>query len=286
MLEWPFSLAGSWLSTDLTGAIAQWVREAVAGIEWLNWAAPHLAAAPDWALAIPAPLLGFTVLAWSIGRTMISTEEVVDSSRTGASMLTGGAIKSTPKAANIAYEDSVARAEALVHLDPYSVPQQRHLSLACEELGDHLRDAGDWAGAMASYGRCLEIRERLAQDNPSSAEAWSDLSITLGRIGNLLSASGDSAGAKARFEQGLAILERMERDNVASVSALRGLSIAHGRIGAVAEASGDLDGAEAAYASSLAIAERLAADNPSSPVLAEDADIARRLLFDLRAKRG
>jgi hypothetical protein len=61
---------------DLIAQIADWVRHTIAAQAWLAPAHPHLDAAPDLALVIPAPIVGFVALLWFVGRGRKSAREV------------------------------------------------------------------------------------------------------------------------------------------------------------------------------------------------------------------
>ncbi|MBY0564193.1 MAG: hypothetical protein K2P58_08400, partial [Hyphomonadaceae bacterium] len=91
--------------------IAQWVRETAAAQDWLSWAGPYLAQAPDWALVIPAPVLAVLLAAWTIGNAKRTTEEAVERTQEGLSIMTAGAIKPPAKPANV---DHVKALEAQV----------------------------------------------------------------------------------------------------------------------------------------------------------------------------
>jgi tetratricopeptide (TPR) repeat protein len=85
------------------------VRTTVAGQEWLAGVSPHVTAAPDWALVIPAPVVALLLLLWTVGRAKKSADDVADTMRAGAEVLTGGKVGAKPKAAT---QDQVKSLEA------------------------------------------------------------------------------------------------------------------------------------------------------------------------------
>jgi tetratricopeptide (TPR) repeat protein len=97
----------------------------------------------------------------------------------------------------------------------------RERSVAGNELGDVLVQAGDLAGARERYQASLAVAERLAVANPGSAQAQRDLSVSLERLGDVLVQAGDLAGARERYQASLAVLERLAAANPGSAEAQR-----------------------------------------------------------------
>jgi tetratricopeptide (TPR) repeat protein len=123
---------------------------------------------------------------------------------------------------------------------------------------------GDLAGALASFRKGLEIRERLARQDPSNAGWQRDLSISHNKLGDVQLAQGDLAGALASFRKDLEITERLARQDPSNAQWQRDLSVSHNKLGEVQLAQGDLAGALASFRKHLEITERLARQDPSN----------------------
>ncbi len=68
---------------DWVSTIADWVRATVVGQDWLSGVAPYVAAAPDWALVIPAPIVFFVIAIYAIGKARKEVEEPAGTFRKG-----------------------------------------------------------------------------------------------------------------------------------------------------------------------------------------------------------
>ncbi|MFN8398810.1 MAG: toll/interleukin-1 receptor domain-containing protein [Anaerolineales bacterium] len=124
------------------------------------------------------------------------------------------------------------------------------------EIGYHIKELADYAGAKAAYERALKIDEAaFGPDHPNVA-------IRVNNLGSVLKALGDHAGAKAAFERALKIDEAAfgpDHPNVA---------IRVNNLGSVLKALGDHAGAKAAFERALKIDE--AAFGPDHPKVAID----------------
>ncbi len=123
------------------------------------------------------------------------------------------------------------------------------------ELGYHLLQMGDYAGARPYYERALAIWEQaLGPDHPLTARS-------LNSLGTLLQAQGDTAGARPYCERALAIREKVlgpEHPDTA-----RSLD----NLGHLLQAQGDYAGARPYVERALAIREKaMGPDHPTTAI--------------------
>jgi tetratricopeptide (TPR) repeat protein len=123
-------------------------------------------------------------------------------------------------------------------------------------LGYHLHDLADYAGARASYERALRIDE--AAYGPDHPEVATDVN----NLGEVLRQQGDLEGARASYERALRIDEAAYGPDHPNVA--RDVN----NLGGVQQAQGDLEGARASYERALRIDE--AAFGPDHPEVATD----------------
>ena len=144
------------------------MRGLVSGQDWLSWLQPHVVGAPDWVLVIPAPIFAIVVAAWTLGRAKRSSEEVIDTLRTGASMLTGGVIPDKPKAANVDHVRALE--EKLQQLTASQAAQAEALIAQLEAMNQRLAAAGVTVaiGAEERTRRNEAIAETVAEETPGA----------------------------------------------------------------------------------------------------------------------
>ena len=111
-------------------------------------------------------------------------------------------------------------------------------------LGYHLEDVADYAGARECYGRALAIDERVF--GPDHPEVATDVN----NLGSVLHDLGDLEGARAAYGRALAIDERVFGPDHPTV-ALR-----VNNLGSVLQDLGDLEGARESFGRALGILER------------------------------
>jgi tetratricopeptide (TPR) repeat protein len=108
-------------------------------------------------------------------------------------------------------------------------------------LGAHLDDMADYAGARASFERALGLwREAYGEEHPQVATA-------LNNLGGVQKAQGDLEGARASYERALRIDEAAfgpDHPNVATDV---------NNLGGVQKAQGDLEGARASFERALGL---------------------------------
>ena len=110
-------------------------------------------------------------------------------------------------------------------------------------LGSHLNDMAEYAGAKAAYERALRIGEStFGSDHPNVA-------IWVNNLGGVLYTQGDYAGAQAAYERALRILEKALGQDHPQVAA------AVNNLGEVLRVQGDYAGAKAAFERALRIDE-------------------------------
>lgn len=86
----------------------------------------------------------------------------------------------------------------------------RDLSASIGRAGDIRREAGDLAGAAASYEESLDLSRQLVDGYGETPQLLHDLSISLGRIGDVRRAAGDLAGAAAADEESKILRHRLK----------------------------------------------------------------------------
>ena len=159
-------------------------------------------------------------------------------------------------------------------------------SVVLEKVGDVQRAQGDLAGALASYGKSLEVRRRLAEADPSNAGWQRDLSVSQERIGNVQRAQGDLAGARASYGKSLEVTRRLAEADPSNAGWQRGLSVSYIKVGDVQSAQGDLAGARASYGKSLEVRRRLAEADPANAGWQRDLSVSHNKLGDVQSAQG
>jgi Tfp pilus assembly protein PilF len=143
------------------------------------------------------------------------------------------------------------------------------------ELGWHLDDVADYAGARAAYERALAIDE--AAFGPQHPNVATDVN----NLGWVLKALGDLAGARAAYERALAIDQRTYGSQHPNVA--RDVN----NLGSVLQALGDLAGARAAYERALAIDQRTyGSQHPNVAIRVNNLGSVLQALGDLAGARA
>ncbi len=144
---------------------------------------------------------------------------------------------------------------------------------------------GDVAGALAVYGKSLEVRRRLAEADPSNAGWQRDLSVSQDNMGNVLRDHGDVAGALAAYGKSLEVeatagLGRSPRTRVGN-----GTSVSHNKW---ARCCGNrrCAGAMVVYGKSLEVRRRLAEADPSNAGWQRDQSLSLTLIAECHERNG
>lgn len=169
---------------------------------------------------------------------------------------------------------------AIEYLDKLAVESnddpaiQRELGTAYERIGriqgnSYFANLGDTEGAMNSYRRSLEIRQRLADMEPGNHEFQYDLAISHRGVGDMHYTMDDLQNGLRSYESALAILERLvaqQPENLKYLSSLADVLAGLGDIKGMAgfENLGDTAGALESYRRAVALAERLIQSAPDN----------------------
>ena len=184
--------------------------------------------------------------------------------------------------------------DALQYLDTLSAASsgdatlQRELASAYEKVGDvqgspSRANLGNFVGALASHGKALAIRTRLAQSPAASPGAKLELARSYAALGELSQVTSDTPAALANYRKAFAVF-----DSIASESAERnrGLSVLHIRFGRALVASGELGKSIESYRKGIALTLALSVAEPGDRTLKRDLAIARIALGDALADTG
>ena len=148
--------------------------------------------------------------------------------------------------------------------------------------GGVLSAQGDLAGALAAYGKSLEVSRRLAEADPSNAGWQRDLSVSQEKIGNVLRDQGDLAGALAAYGKLLEVSRRLAEADPSNAGWQRDLSFSLTRMAEFNERQGDRTQALRFAEQSLMIDERLATLDRSNVTWQKDVAVSRALVTRLR----
>ncbi|MBI3470684.1 MAG: tetratricopeptide repeat protein [Candidatus Solibacter usitatus] len=158
----------------------------------------------------------------------------------------------------------------------------RERSVLLNRQGDVLSAQGDLAGALAAYGKSLEVMRRLAEADPSNAGWQRDLSVSQDRIGDVLRDQGDLGGALAAYGKSLELRRRLAEADPSNAGWQRDLSLILMRMAESHGRHGDRTQALRLAEESLVIAERLAAHDRSNAIWQNDVAVSRALVARLR----
>ena len=149
---------------------------------------------------------------------------------------------------------------------------QEDLAAAYERVGrvqgnSYNSNLGDTEGALASYQKSLEIRERLARANPGSVELREELARGYHGLADIHNASGRLREAAIGYQQAIAIRESLSSVKPGDESNRMTLAEIYNSLGDTQGLDGyanlgDVAGALASYKKSVAIREALLASSP------------------------
>ncbi len=109
--------------------------------------------------------------------------------------------------------------DALAYLDSLAMEAkddqelQRELAAAYVKIGDvqgnsYVANLGNVSGALASYRKSLDIRQRLVETNPDNVEWQSEITESYERIGDMLRTNGNVKSADENYHQAIKILKQ------------------------------------------------------------------------------
>ena len=154
---------------------------------------------------------------------------------------------------------------------------QRELASAYERIGDlqgnsYNANLGDTDGALKSYRKSLEMRQRLIAADSNNAEVQRELAASYQGLGDVLYTVGDLQTGVKNYEEAVRIRERLVAADPRNVTDLRALAENYTRLGDIKGFEnysnlGDVMGSLDAYQKQMAIDEQLAANNPADTQL-------------------
>jgi eukaryotic-like serine/threonine-protein kinase len=174
--------------------------------------------------------------------------------------------------------------KALGYLDNLAVEagndqtNNKRLASAYVRVGDiqgrpGFPNIGDKAGAVASYGKALDILERLVARSSSDASVTSDLAVTYERMGDALRMTGKSDPALDYYKKALTIRETLLAASPSDTGIRRAVGGNYQRLGDLIALEGNAGEALRLQREGLAILEQLSAENPT------DAEVCRSLVI-------
>jgi eukaryotic-like serine/threonine-protein kinase len=162
---------------------------------------------------------------------------------------------------------------ALEYLDSLSQETQTdaalqgELATAYEKVGDLQGQTlnlniGDTAGALASYGKALQLREALVEADPAAAEKRRALADSYNKLGMLLWQTSERDAALDDCRKAIAIYEQLAAASPHDRALLDDLSGGYLNAGMILLEQGDTDAALQSQQRALALYEQLVASDP------------------------
>ena len=145
---------------------------------------------------------------------------------------------------------------------------QSELAAAYEKVGDvqgspGQPNLGQRKPALESYGKALEIEEKLVSRNPHDEKSLRSLAFGYYKIANLRIVGGETALAQENVQKGLTVAERLSASPTSPPENYILPARGHKLLGDLASLRSDISGALSAYRRSQQIIERWAAEQPS-----------------------
>ena len=125
----------------------------------------------------------------------------------------------------------------------------RDMAEAYEKVGEiqgnpnRAGQLGETQGALASYTRGLEIREKLANEEPGDKEDQRSLALSLLFVGEVLAELADAEGAMKKYERAQGILRGLIAQYPGDLRLLGDLPRVLRSMGEIQRTTGDLQGA-------------------------------------------
>lgn len=164
---------------------------------------------------------------------------------------------------------------------------QRELGTAYERIGkiqgnSYFSNLGETDGAMNSYRRSLEIRQRLADLQPTDRDLQYDLAISHRGVGDMYYTMDDLQNGLRSYESSLAILEKIAAEDPSNLKYLSSLADVISRVGDIKGMPGysnlgDQTAALESYQRVVALAEKLTNSAPENDEY--QGDFATRLFY-------
>ena len=184
--------------------------------------------------------------------------------------------------------------DALQYLDTLSAASsgdatlQRELASAYEKVGDvqgspSRANLGNFAGALASHGKALAMRARLAASTTASPSVKVELARSYAALGELSQVTSNIPAALVNYREAFAVFDSISTQ---SPERQRGLGVLNVRYGRALVASGDLGKAIESYRTGIALTLALSAADPGDRTLKRDLAIARIALGDALVDTG
>jgi serine/threonine protein kinase len=149
---------------------------------------------------------------------------------------------------------------------------QRELATAYERVGgiqgnSYNSNLGDTRGALVSYRKSLELRQRLAKADPKNSAIRDELASSYEGLGDVLYSADDLNGGLKNYQRALALREPLAAANPGKTEYRHALAELYSRIGDIKGLDGysnlgDTEGALQSYRQSVALDEQLCTANP------------------------
>ena len=158
---------------------------------------------------------------------------------------------------------------------------QRELAAAYDRVGDvrgeiySAANLGDFAGAMDSYVKALQIREALVAAAPGDVQNRRDLAASYHKIGAQLLETSEAARGMEYLRKELAVHEQLAADQPENLEIRQDLAAAYNSLGLALEGSGNPAGAQEIHRKALALREALVAADPGNQKLRRSLVITR-----------
>ena len=180
--------------------------------------------------------------------------------------------KGPTKAKEMLVKTALQYLDSLAQEADNDISLQRELASAYERVGriqgnSYYPNLGDTQGALASYRKSLELRQRVAEKDPSNPDIRNELADSYEGMGDVLYTMDDLPGGLQNYQTALSIRQPLSAANPKNVTYLQRLADVYGKIGDIKGLDGypnlgDTHGALANYQLSLAIHEKLLAADP------------------------
>jgi len=165
-------------------------------------------------------------------------------------------------------------ARAVEYLDKSAAEAEGNVSLQSElataylKIGDvqsalYSANLGDSSGALASFGKALQINETVYGGEPKNLPAGLNLSASCLKMGDISAKTGNIRAAAEHYARAVNLSEQFVAHEPANAQARRQLAQSLLKLGQAVYRTGDLPEVLSYYRRSLAIYERLAAENPA-----------------------